>query len=90
MGLSFEAGENQQRRCGKKAKGQRREVRESKTSRFSAKERPSCLPTIEKKKKRKLGLVLRWKKFDTASQSPERTMVENQHILKKHQGPGRS
>ena len=49
----FEAGENQQRRCEKTAKGQRREMRESKTSRFSAKQRQSCLPTIEKKKTNK-------------------------------------
>lgn len=52
MVLSFEAGENQQRKCEKTAKRQRREVRESKTSRFSAKERQSCLPIIEKEKKK--------------------------------------
>ena len=47
----YEAGENQQRKCEKTSKRQRREVRESKTSRFSAKERQSCLPIIEKEKK---------------------------------------
>lgn len=49
----FEAEENQQKRCEKTAEGQRREVRESKTSRLSAKERESCLPTVEKKKTNK-------------------------------------
>ena len=62
----FEAEENQQKRCEKTAKGQRREVRESKTSRLSGKLSSYSRKEKNKQTNRKLGLVLRWKKFDTA------------------------